>query len=141
MLLTRYSVFSVQQYILVKCFSLLLLGMFLATLATINFSLAFLIGLLSFPFTFLGVPSVSPATGKLDKPSFFATLASNAVLYAISPPIVFYAVCKYSDIGMEEVLVEAAFGWTVWGLWTPMIVWCVWWPAWLVATVFASPSM
>src|SRR5437763_16446822 len=40
-----------QSFQLAKCFSLLLLGMFLSALATLNFSLSFLIGLFSFPFT------------------------------------------------------------------------------------------
>src|SRR5690606_381245 len=43
---------TAQTFTLVKSFSLLLLGLFLSTLATINFSLSFVIGLLSVPFTF-----------------------------------------------------------------------------------------
>src|SRR6185369_6907034 len=42
-----------QQYQLTKSFSLLLLGMFLSSLATLNFSLAFLVGLLAAPLTYL----------------------------------------------------------------------------------------
>lgn len=34
-----------------------------------------------------------------------------------------------------EVLREAAFGWRVWGMYTSVVVWGVWWPAWLVGAV------
>jgi glycosylphosphatidylinositol transamidase len=39
------------------------------------------------------------------------------------------------------VLKEAAFGWDVWGMTTQVVVWCVWWPAWLVGMVllFGNP--
>ena len=41
--------------------------------------------------------------------------------------------------GLEEgvggVLKEAAFGWDVWGMNTQVVVWCVWWPAWVVGMI------
>src|ERR1700712_329807 len=51
--LITYFTPSQQQYTLIKAFSLLFLGMFLSTLATLNFSLAFLIGLFSAPLTYV----------------------------------------------------------------------------------------
>jgi glycosylphosphatidylinositol transamidase len=33
------------------------------------------------------------------------------------------------------LLKEASFGWNVWGMYTPVVVWCLWWPAWLVGMV------
>ncbi|KAA8629245.1 hypothetical protein SMACR_03516 [Sordaria macrospora] len=44
---------TTQQYHLIRSFSLLLLGMFLSSLATLNFSLAFLVGVFSAPLTFV----------------------------------------------------------------------------------------
>jgi len=116
--------------------------MFLATLATLNFSLAFLIGLLAFPLSIFGVPSSSPPEESSKSPSNLAmTVISNIVLHSLSPPVVLAAVCYYFGVSVEEVLLQAAFGWEVSGLWTQVIVWCVWWPAWLVGAGFVSPSI
>lgn len=38
-------------------------------------------------------------------------------------------------LGVGEVLKEAAFGWDVWGMNTQVVVWCVWWPAWIVGGI------
>src|SRR6187402_199062 len=51
--LIHYFAPTTQQYQLIKAFSLLLLGMFLSSLATLNFSLAFLVGLISAPLTYI----------------------------------------------------------------------------------------
>ncbi len=140
-LLGRYASPTHRQRLLIKCFSLLLLGMFLATLATINFSLAFLIGLLAYPLSILGVPQSDPPEESSRSPLMVLTAAlSNVVLHSLSPPVVLAAVCYYSGVGVEEVLLQAAFGWEVSGLWTQVIVWCVWWPAWLIGAAFVSPQ-
>jgi glycosylphosphatidylinositol transamidase len=132
-LITRRFPLSDQQVLLTKCFSMLLLGMFLATLATINFSLSFLIGLLSAPLIFMG-PSATPKSAAVSQktPSDYAIRVVQAVTVNVfSPPTVVYVACQLADIPLEWLLTEAAFGWRVWGLWTQVIVWCVWWPAWL----------
>ena len=148
--LSRYASPTNQQRILMKCFSLLLLGMFLATLSTLNFSLAFLIGLLAFPLSFFGLPSgisaketqrSSSRQEERQSSKLWASIFSNIVLHTFSPPTVIWIACLVSGISIEEVLTEAAFGWMVWGLWTQVIVWCVWWPAWLMGAIFASPFM
>lgn len=43
---------------------------------------------------------------------------------------------------MSYVLKEAAFGWDVWGMNTQVVVWCVWWPAWIQGMVllFGRPK-
>ena len=132
--------FTRQQVVLLKCFSLLLLGMFLATLATINFSLSFLVGLLAAPLTYAGVSTAKP---ELEDASTFPAPAlrvlQNVVLHALSPPVVFLVVCTVASADVGAVLSEAAFGWRVWGLWTQVIVWCVWWPAWLAGAVSVAP--
>ncbi|KAI1758807.1 Gaa1-like protein [Hypoxylon sp. FL1150] len=113
---------TAQQYRLIKSFSLLLLGMFLSTLATLNFSLAFIVGLLSAPLSFTR-----------PWPGFMVARYANAgVLHALAPPAVLLVGSAVSGVGIEAVLQGAAFGWHVWGMYTPLVVWCIWWPAWLV---------
>jgi GPI-anchor transamidase subunit GAA1 len=122
---------SQQQYHLVKSFSLLLLGLFLSTLATLNFSLAFLVGLLCIPLSFVSrMPS---------KPALAAIL--SLMLNLVSPPMVLFAGCRFWDIPVQKVLMEAAFGWHVWGMWTQVVVWCVWWPAWVVGVFLVASSI
>ncbi|KAI1412696.1 Glycosylphosphatidylinositol:protein transamidase, GAA1 component [Hypoxylon sp. FL1857] len=113
---------TAQQYLLIKSFSLLLLGMFLSSLATLNFSLAFIIGLLSSPLSFTQPWPSSPV----------ARYAYSVFLHALSPPAVVLVGSLLGGVSVQDVLREAAFGWHVWGLYTPLVVWCVWWPAWLV---------
>lgn len=143
-LISRHAPLSHQQLLLTQCISLVLLGMFLATLATLNFSLAFLIGLLASPLTFFGPPlSPSSSVGTTDKAGFGSTrkYVQSILLQPLSPPIVAWVVCAWSGVDMGELLAEAAFGWKVSGLWTQVVVWCVWWPAWLVGAVLANPIL
>ncbi|KAL8656611.1 MAG: hypothetical protein Q9210_000149 [Variospora velana] len=140
-LISGYTALSSHRLILLQCFSLLLLGMFLATLATLNFSLAFLVGLLAAPLSFSGVP-LSAENG--DAPlniSFRRKLVCNGVLHLLSPPLVVWALCKVFGVDAGAMLAEAAFGWEVSGLWTQVVVCCVWWPAWLVGAVIVSPML
>jgi len=99
--------------------------MFLSSLATLNFSLAFLVGLLASPLTFIQPWPNSPAV----------RMAASGFLQLIAPPAILYAAAEASRIGIGPVLKEAAFGWNVWGMYTPVVIWCVWWPAWLVGSV------
>ncbi|GAP85223.1 putative GPI transamidase component GAA1 [Rosellinia necatrix] len=136
--LTSARPLTLQQLHLLKSFSLLLLGMFLSSLATLNFSLAFLVGLFSAPLSF-----TRPWPDRVA-----ARYAYMALLNFVSPAAVVlagagaYAASHGSGSGsggllntLEHVLREAAFGWDVWGLYIPLVVWCVWWPAWLVGSV------
>ncbi|WEW60638.1 Glycosyl phosphatidyl inositol protein transamidase complex subunit [Emydomyces testavorans] len=71
-LLTRVYTPTAQQFLLIKSFSLLLLGLFLSALATLNFSLSLLMGLLCAPLSFVGYTepeSVTPATTKSKSPT------------------------------------------------------------------------
>ncbi|KAI1635788.1 Gaa1-like protein [Biscogniauxia mediterranea] len=133
------ATFTPQQYDLTRSFSLLLLGMFLSTLATLNFSLAFIVGLLASPLSF-----ARPWPG-----SAAARYAYSALLALVAPTttVLIAAVVGKMGTGLGTVtggemggavgdaLREAAFGWDVWGVYTPLIVWGVWWPAWLVGAV------
>lgn len=126
--------------------------MFLATLATLNFSLAFLIGLLASPLTFFGPPLFSPPSSSSSSSSVVGTTdkarlgrtrkyLESILLHLLSPPTVAWVVCARSGVDVGEVLAEAAFGWKVSGLWTQVVVWCVWWPAWLVGAILANPML
>ncbi|KAL8732145.1 MAG: hypothetical protein Q9166_002892 [cf. Caloplaca sp. 2 TL-2023] len=140
-LISGYTTLSSHHLILLQCFSLLLLGMFLATLATLNFSLAFLVGLLATPLSFIGT-SMSAENG--DAPSKISTrrkITCNVLLHILSPPVVVLAICRIFGVDAGAMLAEAAFGWKVSGLWTQVIVCCVWWPAWLIGAVIVSPVL
>ena len=123
-LLTTLFVPTTQHFQLTKSFSLLILGMSLATLATLNFSLAFLVGLLASPLTF-----VQPTR------SVIARYLLAGLLSAVAPPVVIYTASQFQSVPVIEVLREASFGWNVWGMYTAVVVWCIWWPAWLVGMV------
>ncbi|KAH8653322.1 Gaa1-like protein [Xylariales sp. PMI_506] len=117
---------TIQQYQLISSFSLLLLGMFLSSLATLNFSLAFLVGLLAAPLSFVRpLPSARPAL--LAQVCWLG-------LVLLSPATVVFAAALAGGVSLHTVLGQAAFGWGVWGMYTPLVVWCVWWPAWLVGS-------
>lgn len=122
---------TLQQYSLMQCFSLLLLGMFLSSLATLNFSLSLMIGLLSSPLSFIRpwprLPAMRWACSVL-----LALVAPTAVLAGWS---IYWHGGLGGLGGAGEVLQEAAFGWRVWGMYTSVVVWGVWWPAWLVGAV------
>ncbi|KAF7115807.1 hypothetical protein CNMCM5793_003447 [Aspergillus hiratsukae] len=128
---------TTQQYFLTKSFSLLLLGLFLSTLATLNFSLSFMVGLLCTPLSF--VKRINPQTkAALRYPiAILGLLALNV----LSPPAVLIGACWHSGVSVETVLTQAAFGWNVWGMWTQVVVWCVWWPAWVVGCVLLGSSL
>jgi len=64
-------------------------------------------------------------------------------LLATCPPLVLWVAVALRDgawikgyayvVGkVVGVLVRASQGWVVNGLWTPVVVWLVWWPAWVV---------
>lgn len=160
-----------------QCFSLLLLGMFLATLATLNFSLSLFIGLLATPLSFLG-PALETDAGMVDGGSIdgkesgqgtstgtgtgatdgdkgdSATtstprlirrgydrrkLISWAILQLLSPLSILFILTFLSRQSLVHMVAEAAFGWEVNGMWTQIVVWCVWWPAWMTGAVLVEP--
>ncbi|KAL7814704.1 Glycosylphosphatidylinositol:protein transamidase, GAA1 component [Trichoderma gracile] len=112
---------TLQYLQLTKSFSLLILGVSLATLSTLNFSLAFLVGLLASPLTFL-----QPTNSRAARWGFVA------LLILTSPPVVILTAAWTSGLTISEVLKAASLGWNVWGMYTPVVIWCVWWPAWLI---------
>ncbi|CAM1503747.1 Fc.00g013380.m01.CDS01 [Cosmosporella sp. VM-42] len=123
-LMTTFYKPTTQHFQVIKSFSLLFLGMALSTLATLNFSLAFLVGLLASPLSF-----VQP----VKNPALRWTLAG--LLNIVAPPVVLYTAAQVWGVSVGDILREASFGWNVWGMYTPVIVWCLWWPAWLVGLI------
>lgn len=96
--------------------------MYLSSLATLNFSLSILIGILSSPLSY-----IRPLG---HRPIIAAILV--VLLGVLAPSTVLFAGAKYWGLDVGDVLVEAAFGWDVGGMTTQVVVWCVWWPAWVV---------
>ena len=126
-----------QQKTLTQCISLLLLGMFLATLATLNFSLSLFIGLLATPLSFVDLAQASETVdvGINRRRRLIAT----AVLQLLSPPVVLLLISLVLKSNVLDLLADAAFGWAVNGIWTQIVVWCIWWPAWFVGSVLVWP--
>lgn len=95
-----------------------------------------MIGLLCAPLSFVHRFSTE------SKPVRYALSSLTLVfLNILSPPIVLLAGCAYFRADVETVLTEAAFGWDVWGMWTQVVVWCVWWPAWVVGGAVVGSSL
>lgn len=133
--LTHFFAPTNQQYLLIKSFSLLLLGLYLSSLATLNFSLAFLIGLLATPLTYI---YPTPSTSALK----FILKAILALLLTVIAPTAVLVIGSWAlGWSIEDVLAEAAYGWDVWGMNTQVVVWCVWWPAWVIGGIllFGKP--
>ncbi|KAK5993128.1 GPI transamidase component gaa1 [Cladobotryum mycophilum] len=121
---------TAQHFQLTKSFSLLLLGMCLATLATLNYSLAFLVGLLASPLTF-----VQPTHNIVVRWSL------AGLLTVVAPPVVIYSAAQVWGVSVTQVLDGASFGWNVWGVYTPVVIWCLWWPAWQVGMINVLSSL
>lgn len=123
-LIAVFSAPTDQHFQLTKSFSLLILGITLATLATLNFSLAFLVGLLASPLSF-----VQPTR------SIAVRYCLAGLLSAVAPPVVVYTAGQLCGVPVADVLRGASFGWNVWGMHTAVVIWCLWWPAWLVGMI------
>ncbi|KAK4960563.1 Glycosyl phosphatidyl inositol protein transamidase complex subunit [Elasticomyces elasticus] len=130
--------------------SLLLLGAAMSTLATLNFSLAFVIGVLASPLSFIRpLPRAGEVTvsKKLDlwtqRAVGWTVLQSMvyAAWVAISPPAILYEACWFLELDIEHVLVEVAKGWNAQGVYTAGMVWGVWWPAWFLGGVVAFSNV
>jgi len=125
-----------QFHTILKSLNLLVLGLQLTVLATLNFSLSMFLGVLCSPLAFSGYYPSSTLRARLSLISvvlFNPFVVTNFAIMAAK--ITGY----YNDeVSMTEVLrqwLEAvSFGWNVWGAWgVPVGVFCVWLPAWIVA--------
>ena len=131
------SKLPIQQTHLTQSFTLLLLGATLSTLSTLNFSLALTTAALCSPLNFIRpLPSLhkveSVADGSDYLNSLVKILPATALYLAISPPVVLMGVSAWVGRGLEWFLLEMAKGWVAQGVWTALVVWGVWWPAWVL---------
>jgi glycosylphosphatidylinositol transamidase len=128
--LSRFKCPTVQESTLIHCFALLLLGLFLAALATLNFSLSFLIGILTVPLSFVRRTTSKPLSG-----------IQTILLMTLNPVVVIRAATFYFGMDVVEVLLKAAEGWHIWGLWTQVVIWLVWWPAWFAGSAVVASGL
>jgi glycosylphosphatidylinositol transamidase len=122
-----------QTFTLIQCFSLLLLGAALSTLATLNFSQALFVGLLASPLSFVR-PFSPPRTWPIGVKVSLGVL-SVLVMIATSPPAALYVLGKVTNKSFDEVIAAAAWAWRVERVWTGVTVWVLWWPAWVCGGV------
>ena len=59
----------------------------------------------------------------------------------VNPIVIIIAATYYWGAGVVNVLVQAAEGWHVWGMWTQLVVWLVWWPAWFAGAVVVAGTL
>ncbi|KAK4944086.1 Glycosyl phosphatidyl inositol protein transamidase complex subunit [Elasticomyces elasticus] len=134
--LPAFSAPTNEQYVLIKSLSLLLLGLFLTVMATLNFSLSMFLGIVCVPLAFVGRTRSYPG----------AALLQYVVLAVMSPMGLAVGLVGYGFIvtGRDDLLVQwlqrLAFGWNIWWSWgVPVGVLCIWLPAWIIgATLVAS---
>ena len=132
----RFSRPTPEQYTVLKSLSLLMLGLFLTVLATLNFSLSMFLGLLCTP---LAVVDRVPGRPGLAFLQYIMLIVMSPV--GVSALLVAgFKLVLGQQIGIQASLIKLAFGWNVWGSWgVPIGVLCIWWPAWTVgATLVAS---
>ena len=146
--------FTTQEHILTLCFSQLLLGVALATLSTLNFSLGLLVGLCSAPLIFVSpslpfssAPVVAHPIPTNTKSSGFYLAGQIFLLFVlqlVSPISIFgimAAVMRGSYTfagvtgGMSDLVQQASRAYHVHDTWTAVVVWLVWWPAWAVGAI------
>lgn len=125
---------------MLQSFSLLFLGATLSTLATINFSLSLVIGLICAPLNFIRPLPHLPSRASLktadDMHSFLENFAvclpATALFIGVAPPVVGWGVNMYFANEVLWTLMEMARGWIAQGVWTSLVLWGVWWPAWVL---------
>ena len=131
-----------QQHMILRSLSLLWTGACLTVLATLNFSLSMFLGVVGAPVAFCARTPERPAIAGLQ----------YLLLLILSPMGLGAAFVAYvastgaaGPAGVEqhiqEILVNIAFAWKVWGSWGVLVgVWVIWWPAWLVAAIGVASS-
>ncbi|KAG4300846.1 hypothetical protein PCK1_002923 [Pneumocystis canis] len=112
----------INNYKLIKIFSQIILAIELSTLAIVNFSLSLFIGIITFPLSF-----VRPARTKKEQIFIFI------ILEFFNPLNWIYLLSYYKNKEVIDFIYLFAFGWKLWYLWTPAILWLLWWPMWIMA--------
>ena len=128
---------SDQSYHLTRSLSLLVLGLLLSTLATLNFSLSLLLGLACVPILFATRTQTRQRSLKV-----VAIYTSQAALIAVSPMSMwlfshaYFGLASNSQQWAAKFIGQTAFGWNVLGSWGVSVgIWVVWFPAWMVTAV------
>ncbi|KAF2169586.1 hypothetical protein M409DRAFT_19998 [Zasmidium cellare ATCC 36951] len=127
---------SVQQLQMLQSFSLLFVGATLSTWATINFSLALIVGLLASPLSFIRPMTLT--TSSTDPSALLNILhatISSLLWVTTSPPLAMLALSWYLGKDITWMLVEVAKGWAAQGVWSILVIWSVWWPAWVLGGI------
>ncbi|KAH9826608.1 GPI-anchor transamidase GAA1, partial [Teratosphaeria destructans] len=119
-----------QQIHLLQSFSLLILGPALSTLATLNFSQAFVIGVLASPLSF-----ARPIPAKRTPLALLAAGLWTLVYYAVSPSMLLYTFSRWSRHDLGALLLDMAKGWAAQGVYTAGVIWVLWWPAWTLGGI------
>ncbi|KAF2728263.1 Glycosylphosphatidylinositol:protein transamidase, GAA1 component [Polyplosphaeria fusca] len=146
-LLTAYALSTTsrptpRETTLIHCFAAMFLGMFLSALATLNFSLSILIGVAAAPMNFIRAISPSSSSSEWTKGTRRAVSAAQVLLMAVLNPLLLVkGATVWYGVDIGDILVGAAEGWHVWGLWTQVVVWLVWWPAWVAGGVVAATGL
>lgn len=140
--LVRFLKATSQQLQVMQSFSLLFIGATLSTWATINFSLALLVGLLACPLCFARpVPLRTLLSPRSEEEKTVALLnlairlPAALVYLVVSPPMALYVISWYSGKDLAWILIEIAKGWLAQGVWSNLVIWSVWWPAWVLGGV------
>ncbi|OCT53066.1 GPI transamidase component GAA1 [Cladophialophora carrionii] len=134
--LPAFSAPTTEQYVLIKSLSLLVLGLFLTVLATLNFSLSMFLGIICTPLAFVDRTRSRPWPASVQ----------YLILVIMSPMGVAAGLGGYGmSIGKPDLIVDwlrrLAFGWNVWGSWgVPIGVLCIWLPAWVVSATLVASS-
>lgn len=137
-LLVRYLGASSQQLQIMQSFSLILLGGILSTWATLNFSLALTVGLLASPLGFIRPLPLRPSadtSSVQQKLNVVLSIPLTLAWLVLSPPTVLYALSVYFQKELSWMLLEVAKGWIAQGAWSVLVLWSVWWPAWVVGGI------
>ncbi|TKA22355.1 hypothetical protein B0A50_08174 [Salinomyces thailandicus] len=125
---------TVKEIQITQCLSLLLLGATLSTLATLNFSLAFVISLVCSGLCFVrSRPRSTNSAVNIAVGTITALLHSTT-----SPPVVIYGLNWYLAKGegwydVKWLLYEMAKGWAAQDVYTSFVIWVIWWPAWAIS--------
>ncbi|KIW15072.1 hypothetical protein PV08_07859 [Exophiala spinifera] len=134
--LPSFSAPSREQYVLIKSLNLLLLGLFLTVLATLNFSLSMSLGIACIPLAFV------------DRSQSGGVALLQYLLLAVMSPMGLAAglvANGWLSLGKGDVLLEwlqkLAFGWNVWGSWgVPVGILCIWLPSWVLSSTLVASS-
>ena len=127
-----------QQYVLIRGLGLLVLGLFLTVLATLNFSLSMFLGIVCTPLAFVSRQQAGRAW--LAGLQYLALVFISPVGLATGLGAWAWYVTGNNNIAIDW-LEKLAFGFNIWGSWGVVVgVFCVWWPAWMSAAVGVASS-